>query len=308
MKNFEISVLKWFRSFSSPTLDTIFRCISFLGEQYFVIAIIMSVYFLIDKKKGQRMIYAMITTICLNNTLKGLIKYTRPFVYDNTLKPAPNAIKGASGYSFPSGHTQSATTTYASLALNIKNKKITIIAIIIIFLVGLSRLYLGVHYPKDVVFGLIIGLLCSFGAYFIHKKFENEPKKLFLTYIITLAIFIPFIFVFWTNNYDEMFLLKDFYTSFSISLGLILGMYLEYRFVNFQKSSCFKTNIMRLIGFLITLLILYVGLKLLFSLSIFPQEGKSTKIIFDAIRYFLLGSVSLGIYPIIFKNTLFKSE
>lgn len=306
MKDYEISILKWFRSFSSPALDALFRCITFLGEQYFIIVIIMVAYFLLDKKAGQRIVFAMVATICLNNSIKGLVKYARPFVYDPTLEPAKNAIKGATGYSFPSGHTQNATTAYASLALNIKNKKITIIAIIIILLVGLSRLYLGVHYPKDVLFGFLFGIICSFSTYFTHKRIENNSKKQFLTYLVTLLIFLPFLFVFWTNNYDELILLKDFYVSYSVSMGLVLGMYLEHRFVNFEKSPELKTNIKRLLGCVVTLLIVYVSLKLLFKLSIFPQESNVLKIIFDSIRYFFVGFMSLGIYPIIFKNTLFK--
>lgn len=306
MKDLEIQFLKNLRSISNPTTDTIFRLISFLGEQYFLIIILLSIYYLFDKRIGQRIVYAMITTICLNNAIKGLIKYSRPFIYDTTLAPADNAINGATGYSFPSGHTQNATTAYSSIALSFKNKKITIITLTIIILIALSRLFLGVHYPKDVLFGFIFGIICTLFSFYVFKKNDNNPNKIHLLYLITLLIFLPFTFIFWSTDYDNLLLLRDFYISYSLSVGLILGMILENKYVNFEKSNLLKINILRLIGSLTSLLIVYLGFKLLFSLSIFPQEGDSYKILFDSLRYFFVGVTPLGIFPIIFKNKLFK--
>lgn len=308
MKNIEIDILKLFRNISSQTTDTLFRLISFLGEQYLLIIVLLSIYYLCEKKIGQKIVYAMITTLCLNNTIKGLVKYPRPFVYDETLKPAENAIGTATGYSFPSGHTQNATTAFSAIALSFKNKKATISCIVIIGLVGISRLFLGVHYPKDVIFGLLFGLFSSFLSFYLYKLFDKDQKKIHIMYLITLIVFFPFIFIFWTNDYNNLVLLRDFYISYSLSIGLILGMILENKFVNFEKSTLLKTNLLRLLGSALSALIVYLGLKLLFSSKIFPQEGNSNKIIFDSIRYFFVGVTPIGIFPILFKNVLFKKE
>lgn len=308
MQNIEIDILKLFRSISNQTTDTLFRLISFLGEQYLLIIVLLSIYYLCEKKIGQRIVYAMISTLCLNNTIKGIIKYPRPFVYDESLIPAENAIGSATGYSFPSGHTQNAATAFSSIALSFENKKVTIPCIVIICLVGISRLFLGVHYPKDVIFGLIFGVFSSFLSFYLYKLFDKDQKKIHTMYLITLFIFLPFIFIFWTNNYDNLVLLRDFYISYSLSIGLLLGMFLENKFVNFEKSTSLKINILRLISSAISVLIVYLGLKLLFSLKTFPQEGNSNKIIFDSIRYFFVGVTPIGIFPILFKNVLFKCE
>lgn len=308
MKNIEIDILKQFRNISSQTTDALFRLISFLGEQYLLIIVLLSIYYLCEKKIGQKIVYAMITTLCLNNTIKGLVKYPRPFVYDESLKPAENAIGSATGYSFPSGHTQNATTAFSAIALSFKNKKVTIPCIVIIGLVGISRLFLGVHYPKDVIFGVLFGLFSSFLSFYLYKLFDRDQKKIHIMYLITLIIFFPFIFIFWTNNYNNLVLLRDFYISYSLSIGLILGMILENKFVNFKKSTSLKTNLLRLISSAVSVLVVYLGLKLLFSFKVFPQEGNSNKIIFDSIRYFFVGVTPTGIFPILFKNVLFKKE
>lgn len=308
MKDIEVDILKSFRNISNETTDTLFRIISFLGEQYLLIVVLLAIYYLCEKKVGQRIVYAMITTLCLNNTIKGLVKYPRPFVYDETLKPAKSAIGSATGYSFPSGHTQNTTTVFSAIALSFKKKKITIFCSIIIALVGISRMFLGVHYPKDVLFGLLFGLISTFLSFYLFKLFNNDKKKIHLMYLITLIIFLPFIFIFWTKDYEKIVLLRDFYITYSLSIGLVLGMILEDKFVDFEKSNLLKTNLLRLLGGALSTLIAYGGLKLLFSLNLFPQEGNSYKIIFDSIRYFFVGVTPIGIFPILFKNILFKKE
>lgn len=308
MKDFEINIIKAFRDISSPSLDIIFRCLTFMGEQVILILLISIVYFLMDKKEGQKIGFALVTTLLFNNSLKGIIKYERPFVYSNEYEPAEIAIEAATGYSFPSGHTQNAATLYSSLSLSFKKKWLTITCISLIAIVGFSRIYLGVHFPKDVLFGALFGIACTLLTRYIHNKFCDYFKKEMLTYIVTLIIFIPFLFIFWTNDYDQLILVRDFYIAFAFALGFFSAVLFEKKFLDFEKSINFKTNVLRFIGAIISLLVFYVGLKLLFKLPIFPQEGNVYKIFFDCIRYFLVSFVSLGVYPVLFKNTLFKKE
>lgn len=308
MKDFEISIIKFLRSLSSSSLDMIFRCLTFLGEQYVLIVLLAAVYFLFNKKEAQRIAFALISTLCLNNAIKGIIKYERPFTYSNDYSPSELAIEGATGYSLPSGHTQNATTLYSSLALTFKKKWITISCISIIIIVAFSRIYLGVHYPKDVVLGAVLGIVCSFGSYYLFKKIGDDFKKQVFSYLSLLIIFTPFLFILWTNDYNNLMLVRDFYISYSFSLGYILAVIIEKKFVDFERSSNLKTNILRFIGAIIILLIVYIGLKLLFNTSFFPQEGNVLKLLFDCIRYLLVPFCSLGLYPILFKNKLFKKD
>lgn len=308
MKDFEINIIKTLRDISSPSLDIIFRCLTFMGEQVILILLIAIVYFLMDKKEGQKIGFALVSTLLLNNSLKGVIKYERPFVYSSDYKPADIAIESATGYSFPSGHTQNATTLYTSLALTFKKQWLTITCISLIIIVGFSRIYLGVHFPKDVVFGVIFGVGCTLLTRFLYNKYATSLKNELIIYGSTLLIFIPFLFVFWTKDYNKLLLVRDFYIAFAFALGFFLAIIFEKKLLDFEKSNNFKTNVYRFIGAIISLLIFYIGLKLLFKLPFFPQEGNVFKVIFDCIRYFLVSFVSLGVYPVLFKNILFKKE
>lgn len=308
MKDFEISIIKSLRDVSSPALDMIFRCLTFLGEQYVLIVLLAAVYFLFNKKEAQRIAFALITTLCLNNAVKGIIKYERPFTYSKDYSPSELALEGATGYSLPSGHTQNATTLYSSLALTFKKKWITILCVSIIIIVAFSRIYLGVHYPKDVILGAAFGLICSFGAYYLFKKISDDFKKQIIAYATLLVIFTPFLLILWTNNYQDLMLVRDFYISYSFTLGYVLAVIVEKKFVDFERSTNLKTNIIRFVGAIIVLLLTYLGLKVLFSTSLFPQEGSVLEVLFDCIRYLLVPFCSLGIYPIIFKKTLFKKD
>ncbi|MBO7079021.1 MAG: phosphatase PAP2 family protein [Bacilli bacterium] len=308
MNEQEIQVLQLFRSLSNPFLDSLFRIISFLGEQYFVIAVIFVIFFLIDKKMGYRICYAILTGLCFNNTIKCFVMRPRPWVVDSEYTPAPNALKTATGYSFPSGHTQNISTLSTSVAINFKKKIITIIAIVLVVLVGFSRLFLGVHYPTDVLGGLIVGVSISILCNIIYRKVEDDANKQILTFFVTLAVFTPFVFIFFRKDYELMYWNKDFYTAWFMLLGVSIASIIDLKVVQIEVSKKFTTNLFRFLGAVVVLAITYIGLKLFFKLPIFPQEGNSFKIIFDGIRYFALGFNCLGLYPLIFKNVLFKKE
>ena len=113
MKDFEISIIKTLRELSTPFIDGLLQTITFLGEQYVLIAVLAVVYFVFDKRAGQRIAYSIFTSISLNGAIKGVVKYERPFVYDTSYEPV--RVETATGYSFPSGHTQNSSVTYISL-------------------------------------------------------------------------------------------------------------------------------------------------------------------------------------------------
>ena len=141
-------------------LTTIMKLITTLGSAIFIITAIICVGLLSKNKK-----YFLIFSLCnligviLNNIIKLIVKRPRP---TNTL-----VLTTEKSYSFPSGHSMSSMIFYGLLiyyiANTIKNKKIKILLIslltAIILLIGLSRIYLGVHYATDVTGGYLIGLL-----------------------------------------------------------------------------------------------------------------------------------------------------
>ena len=297
LQKIELNVLRFLRDISNPFIDAITEAITFLGEQYIVILILAILYFALDKKLGKKMAYIIFTSTCVNASIKGIAKRPRPFVVDPTLDSVRKQT--ATGHSFPSGHTQSATTTYISLAYNntFKKKIIWSIAVSLSILIGLSRLVLAVHYPTDVIVGLILGIVCAIGLTLLFNKFANNVKNEHILYVITLAIFIPFCFIFYKSSYEEIYIYKGFYTGTAMFAGFILGSLIESKYVNFDNKVSIKIKLLRLLGVGVLYALIQFGLK-----PILPKEN----IFMDMCRYFMVTFSILGLYPLIFKKTLFK--
>ena len=275
----ELEILRHIQSIANPFFDFIFQLITMCGEQIVLISIISIIYWALDKKFGEYIAYSVLTSVLLNNAVKDIFKMKRPIGEEGirTLRE-----KTATGYSFPSGHTQSSASFYGAMAIYLKKKAMYIIATIMIILIGFSRLYLGVHYPKDVIVGGILGVLTSLICYKLYNKFENKM----LLYVITFIVFIPAL----TFAHSA-----DFIKGMGTYLGFVIGIYIEKKYVNFSNQGSTRSKVIRVLLGVLILLVLQVGLK-----ALLPSQ-----IIFSFIRYTLISFVGIGIYPMIFKKFKF---
>lgn len=275
----ELEILRHIQSIANPFFDFLFQLITMCGEQIVLISIISIIYWALDKKFGEYIAYSVLTSVLLNNAVKDIFKMKRPIGEEGirTLRE-----KTATGYSFPSGHTQSSASFYGAMAIYLKKKAMYIIATIMIISIGFSRLYLGVHYPKDVIVGGILGVLTSLICYKLYNRFENKM----LLYVITFIVFIPAL----TFAHSA-----DFIKGMGTYLGFVIGMYIEKKYVNFSIEGSTTVKVIRVLLGILILLVLQVGLK-----AIFPSET-----IFSFIRYALISFVGIGIYPMIFKKFKF---
>ena len=275
----ELEILRHIQSIANPFLDFLFQLITICGEQIVLISIISIIYWALDKKFGEYIAYSVLTSVLLNNAIKDIFKMKRPIGEEGirTLRE-----QTATGYSFPSGHTQSASSFYGSMAIYLKNRVMYIIATVMIILIGFSRLYLGVHYPKDVIVGGILGVLTSLICYKLYNRVENKM----LLYVVTFAIFIPAL----TFAHSA-----DFIKGMGTYLGFIIGIYIEKRYVNFSTEENTGNKIIRVLLGIVILLVLQLGLKV-----ILPSGT-----IFSFIRYALISLIGIGVYPMIFKKFKF---
>ena len=272
----ELEILRSIQSIANPFLDILFQLITMCGEQIVLISIIAVIYWALDKKFGEYIAYSVLTSVLLNNTIKDIFKMKRP-IGEKGIRTLREQT--ATGYSFPSGHTQSASSFYGAIAIYLKKRIMYIIATIMIILVGFSRLYLGVHYPKDVIVGGILGVLTSLICYKLYNKFENKM----LLYVITFVIFIPAL----TFSHSA-----DFIKGMGTYLGFIIGIYIEKKYVNFSVEGSTGNKIIRVLLGILILLTLQVGLKVLLP----------SATIFSFIRYLLISLTGIGIYPMVFKK------
>ena len=159
----------------TPLLTRILEFTTDLGNMGFIW--VVPALLLLFKKKTRPLGIAVLTALVLsllitNSVLKNLVKEARPFVTYPEIIPLVTHVS-ASSYAFPSGHA-SASFAAAPLFFHYLPKKFGIPALILAFLVSFSRLYLGVHYPLDVLAGVVIGLVCAWLAVKMVQRVMRE--------------------------------------------------------------------------------------------------------------------------------------
>jgi hypothetical protein len=188
----------------------------------------------------------------------------------------------APGYSFPSGHTHASANFFTSIARAVNRKRFWTLAIIMPALVGISRLYLGVHWPMDVLGGYIIGFGLPLLLWLIYRK---QAKHKPLLFFISTAVFVPFLFIY----ADDTSLWK----SFGFALGVAIGAFIETKFIRFEIDDIpAKKKAFRYVGGIVLILIVYLLPK-----AILPVGP-----IYSFIRYLLIPVAATALWPAIFKK------
>lgn len=281
----EFQLITLLQQHGSPFLDAMWSFVSFFGEEIIMVGIIGFLYWCYNKDFAKYLGYSMLTSIVFNGLAKNIISRERPFQsHDWNIENKKPSTAG--GYSFPSGHSQGSSSLFVSMAIWLKKRWMTVIAIVIPLLVAFSRLYLGVHFPTDVIAGLALGVGFSFLCYWLYNKVKDK----YLLYIITMLVGSIGLFFCRTD---------DYFTSFGLMVGVLSAFLFESRFVNFDYDVSWQKKILRLGCGLLILLVLKEGLKLLFDLIV-PGS-----LYLRMVRYAIASFVGLGLYPMLFKKLKF---
>lgn len=155
-------LLQNFREITGGVLDNFFLFITSCGEITIPALLMALIYWCIDSKIGTYLFFnwSMGTVAC--QFLKTLGCIYRPWILDNRIHPIDSAIKMANGYSFPSGHSQTAISVYGGMAKSFSNKFLKAFLVILVLLIAFSRNYIGVHTPQDVIVALLLGFVLLF--------------------------------------------------------------------------------------------------------------------------------------------------
>lgn len=275
----EISILQLLESLRSNMLNNIFQIITFTGEGVLLIGIIAITYWCINKRVGLKLGFIMLFSILGNGFVKNIVKAQRPFELE--------IVKGlrihtATGYSFPSGHTQSATTFWLTLMLHIKKRWLYYVGTIMIGLIGLSRLYLGVHWPVDVLVAILLGGLLTIIGQYLFEKFETIGLPLLLLICIGVGVTL---FLGFDSDYTK---------TVGAMIGLIVGMILEEKYICFSTDGSVTVQGLKIVIGIGGLIIIASGLKALLP----------ALMIFDIVRYMLIVVWALAGAPYVFKKIL----
>ena len=275
-----MDLIRAIQYFSNPFLDMFFQLVTMIGEEIFFIFVTAIVYWCIDKKLGYRLGFVTLASACINFGIKDMMRIPRPIG-----EPGIRSLRlhTAHGYSFPSGHTQNTTTLWTFFMLYIKRGWLYSVGISVILLVGVSRLYLGVHTPADVAGGMLIGSVWVFICRFLYERAEKSGYNRLL-FIGTAAAILGML-VFPEENY---------YKVTGALSGLLFGYIIEPRYINFEvrTSPCIQV-------FKVTF-----GLGILYLLRLLLKMVLPGMLFFDYLRYFLLIVWITIAAPYIFKNYL----
>ncbi|MBQ9000767.1 MAG: phosphatase PAP2 family protein [Eggerthellaceae bacterium] len=233
-------------------VETFFVYLSYIGDGPALVALVLVVYWCIDKRAGQFSFVAFGFSNFASQLLKNIVCAYRPWIRDAAITPAQASIEGAGGYSFPSGHTTGTASSLGSLAWFYRKKHIwvTIVAVIFIVLMGFSRNFLGVHTPQDVVVGLLLALIMiALAQAFVnwierydalmpgHKK-DIAVMAIVLVVCAASVAFVmfkpyPMDYVDGQLLVDPVTMQKGSFEAAGICAGLVIAWVLERRLVGF---------------------------------------------------------------------------
>lgn len=273
----------------SPAGDAFFSAVTHLGEETLFIVAGLLVFWCVNKMEGYYLLTVGLSGTVINQFLKLWFRIPRPWVKDPNFTIVESARAEATGYSFPSGHTQSSVGIFGALAKWNKETVFRIVCILICVLVPLSRMYLGVHTPADVGVSVGVALILIFVIYPVMHKAVEKPQLMRMLMGIMLigsicyVLFVecyPFPADVDLHNLDSG--TKNAYTM----LGCILGVWMTYeadvRWIWFETKAVWWAQIGKLVLGLAILLGIKGGLKA----PLYAVCGGHY--VADAIRYFTM--------------------
>ncbi len=261
-----------------PALDAIFKAITFMGEEEFFLILLPLVFWCVDFAWGTRLAFVYLFSPYVNTVFKDLFAHPRPFELDPAVK-----LHDVRGYGLPSGHAQSAVVVWGIIAARFHKAWLWVVAILLMVLIGFSRVYLGVHFPTDVLGGWVVGavLLASYLA--LDPRIETWLKRMGLSVQLALAVAVPLVLLLLYPSNDTA-------SAMAVMMGMGVGVALTRQVVPFSTGGPLWQRAVRFLVGAIVLLALYLGFKLTF-----PGEGEPLYFVMRVVRYALVGLwVALG--------------
>ncbi|WP_099466897.1 phosphatase PAP2 family protein [Konateibacter massiliensis] len=291
--------LRLLAEYRTPWLTSFFSAFTVLGEEVFAISIICLLYWCYDKKLAKKICIAYFASGLTVQALKLTFCIPRPWVIDPSFQPVDTKIASATGYSFPSGHTQSSSALFGSCALLSKKIWLRIIPLFLMTGVAFSRMYLGYHTPKDVLTAMFLSL---FIVLLVNKVIDvtvcDYKKVAVFLAVFSFAVLVYSLILKNLPNAD-ITQFHDCFKAAGAGLGFALGWYVESRYINFnEKSGSPFLQVVKLgLGLLVAIL-LKSGLKMLLGTSLTA----------DTIRYFILVCWIMILYPVLIVKLFNKKQ
>ena len=298
---FLMDILRAIASLRVPAFDLIFSLITMMGEETFFLIFAIIFLWCVDKREGYYILFVGLFGIVINQFLKMLFRIPRPWVYDPSFKPVDSAIEAATGYSFPSGHTQNIAGTLGAVAAYNRRRWVTVTSVAVILLVGFSRMYLGVHTLLDVGVSLIVGLVVVLA---LRYPFSTEERfRRFMPILSLVGILFAAAYVIYVHlvSSDPMLdadnlnsAMKNAYTMIGCLAGLLPVYFIDLKIVRFDTRAVWYVQLIKLIVGFAVVMLFKVGLSSPL-VALFGNEYVAR-----AVRYFIIVIFAGLLWPMCF--------
>jgi membrane-associated phospholipid phosphatase len=300
-----LAFLKFLEGLRTPFWDNVMGAVTYLGDEYAYLAAVLLLLWCVDKKWGYRLYFFGMIGSTLNQLLKAIFLVPRPWVSAPGFSIVEAARAAASGYSFPSGHTQSATVLLLTFALRKNKSRFRAIGwavcLSLIALTAFSRMYLGVHTPLDVGVSLITGALCVLLLNLFMEWAEKSDRGVWAAalsvFMLSLAFLALALFqIPGERNIAEFdqHTLKNAYTIVGTTAGVGAAWILDVKRTHYRTEAVWWAQLLKVaIGLPIVL-----SIQILLKQPLYSMTGGH--FFADALRYFLLSFVGAGLWPMTF--------
>jgi membrane-associated phospholipid phosphatase len=314
---FEIPIILWIQNLGSWLTEPM-RIFTFLGTEEFFLLFLSALYWCIDSTIGLRVAFSLLISNSVNSSLKLAFRGARPYWLSSGIQ----SVVHETSFGIPSGHAQNSMVVWGTIALGFRKKWVTIVCCLLIFLVGFSRIFLGVHWISDVVAGWMIGLILLW----VIAKLERPvvrwwiERSFFLQILLSLLICLLVILTgfFWqtqfiTWNTPALWLeniaihfpgasiipvsLADNFSLAGLWLGMLIGASWLHRLHGHIPPTNFGKKVLVYIIGLLGVLIFWRGLGI-----IFPQSEDWIGYGFRTFRYALVGFWIIALAPLLFRK------
>jgi membrane-associated phospholipid phosphatase len=307
---FEISLelSRWLQA-TYPNLEPFMQFISDVGRFPFYLGIMTLIYWCLNKYVGMALAYALLISDTLNGFFKHLLRDPRPYWLDPVV-----SLSTEESYGIPSGHTQTAALFYIFLAVWLRRWWVWLLALSMIVLMVLSRIYLGVHFIQDAVVGVLLGLLVLAGYYLWQRYASAAFRNRILGQRLLLAITVPLLIallygvglwaigapdttVAWAEHIPraEREGWEAMTANLALLLGVGVGLILEVSRVRFMVEGPIWQRFLRYVVGIFVAILIWFGLGL-----VFPRDPLWLALPLRFLRYLLLGLWSTYYAPMAF--------
>ena len=275
--NFGVQMIQALQS-GSPAFDGVMEFFSFLGTIEFYLLLIPLIYWLVDAQLGIRVLLILIGTDFLGICFKQLLRQPRPYWVGEV-----KVLAEETSYGIPSTHASDSLAVWAYLTYRLKTDWVSAVSILLVPLIGLARLYLGVHFPHDVLGGWLFALTVILLFVKVEARAISWLKRLSTAGLIGLGFGISMVMVLiggligllaaskpdpaaWASYATQARLMSHYFTLSGAFFGAVAGFVLMRKYARSQAKGPLLRQVGRYGIGILGLVVIYIALDVLFGL------------------------------------------